>query len=421
MKILKKVQIEDNIYSKDFLKFLGFWDKRAILKAAKKLKGKKIVHINAVSTGGGVAELLKSLIPYFNSLGIDSSWYAIDNAEISRDFFRFTNKLHNALQGSAMEFADEEWDLYKILNRQMAAELVAIDYDVLVVNDPQLLFIRKYIDGPGKEIYYSHIDTSAANQNVWENILPIINLYEGAIFSNKDFVNKDLSGKKVHVFTPAIDPLSIKQKIVSKDEAKKYLSQFGIKENAPLIIQVSRFDIWKNPLGVIEAFRMVQSSYPDVQLALVGIKEAKDNPQADKVYQDVAYIAVGDPNISLFFNSLGIKDVAEFTMMMQNGADVVVQNSIKEGFGLTVTEAMWKKKPVIGGSASGIKKQIKDEENGFITNTPEELAEKIVFLLKNPKVTEVMGKNAKESVRKNFLFPRLVLDHLKLYEKVLGL
>ena len=421
MKILKKVQIDDNIYSKDFLKFLGFWDKRALLKVAKKLKGKKIIHINAVSTGGGVAELLESLIPYLNSLGIDSSWYAIDSLEAGRDFFRFTNKLHNALQGSSVEFTDEEWDLYKIFNRKMAAELVELDYDVLIANDPQALFTRKYVNGPGKEIYYSHIDTSTANENVWKEILPIMNLYEGMIFSNKDFVNKDLDSGKVNIFTPAIDPLSIKQKVVPREEAKKYLSQFGIKEDAPLIVQVSRFDIWKNPLGVVEAFRMVQSSCPDVQLALVGIKEAKDNPQADKVYQDVAYIAAGDPNISLFFNSLGIKDVAEFTMMMQNGADVVVQNSIKEGFGLTVTEAMWKEKPVVGGSALGIKKQIQDEENGFITKTSEELAERIIFLLKNPKVSAVMGKNAKESVRQNFLFPRLVLDHLKLYESILDL
>jgi len=421
VKILKKVHIDNNIYSKDFLKFLGFWDKRALLKVAKKLKGKKIAHINAVSTGGGVAELLKSLIPYLNSLGINSSWYAIDNTEVGKDFFHFTNKLHNALQGSSAEFADEEWDLYKILNRRMAAELVELDYDILVANDPQLLFTRKYVDGPGKEIYYSHIDTSAANKGVWKKILPIMNLYEGTIFSNKDFVNKDLSKKKVNIFTPAIDPLSAKQKIVPREEAKKYLSQFGIKEDLPLIVQVSRFDVWKNPLGVVEAFRLVQNSHPDIQLALVGIKEAKDNPQADKVYQDVAYIAAGDPNIFLFFNSLGIKDIAEFTMMMQNGADVIVQNSIKEGFGLTVTEAMWKEKPVVGGSASGIKKQIQNELNGFIVKTPEELAEKIVFLLKNPKVAEAMGSNAKESVRKNFLFPRLVLDHLKLYESALDL
>jgi len=421
MKILKKVQIDGDINSKDFLKFLGFWDRRAILKIAEKLKGKKVVHINAVSTGGGVAELLKSLIPYLNSLGVGSSWYAIDSAEVSKDFFRFTNRLHNALQGSPTDFANEEWDLYKILNRKMAAELVELDYDVLIANDPQMLFTRKYVDGPGKEIYYSHIDTSTANGNVWKELLPIINLYEEMIFSNKDFVNKELNRKKINIFTPAIDPLSLKQKIVSRDEAKKYLSQFGIKENFPLIVQVSRFDVWKNPLGVVEAFRLVQNSCPDVQLALVGIKEAKDNPQADKVYQDIANIAAGDPNISLFFNSLGIDDIAEFTMMMQNGADVVVQNSIKEGFGLTVTEAMWKGKAVIGGIAAGIKKQIKNEENGFITATPEELAEKIVFLLKNPKVAEVMGKNAKESVRKNFLFPRLILDHLKLYESVLNL
>ena len=421
MKIFKKVQVDNNIYSKDFLKFLGFWDKRNLLKTAKKLKNKKIIHINAVSTGGGVAELLKSLIPYLNSLGINSSWYAIDNKEISKDFFHFTNKLHNALQGSSVEFTDEEWDLYRNLNRKMAAELVELDYDILVINDPHSLFTRKYIDGPGKEIYYSHIDTSTANKNAWKEVLPVMNLYEETIFSNRDFVNKDLIKKKVNIFAPAIDPLSIKQKIVSREEAKKYLSQFGIKEDIPLIVQVSRFDVWKNPLGVVEAFRLVQNSNPNVQLALVGIKEAKDNPQADKVHQDVAYIAAGDPNISLFFDSLGIKDIAEFTMMMQNGADIIVQNSIKEGFGLTVTEAMWKEKPVIGGSASGIKKQIHDEENGFITNTSEELAEKIVFLLKDPKVAEVMGKNAKESVRKNFLFPRLVLDHLKLYESALDL
>ncbi len=415
---IKKVLIKKRILPKDFLKFMTVAQKKELLQSASYLRGKKIVHINATAKGGGVDEILRSLIPYLRSLGIKSDWYVI-NPEVSKNFFKITNKIHNALQGAQIRINDKEWAEYERVNKSIAGELDKIDYDVLVINDPQPLLVGCYSRLNKNKIYFSHVDTSSVFKPVWKKLFPYIKSYHQIVFSNSDFINADLPQNKIKIFTPAIDPLSLKQKIVSKKQARLYLKKYGgIPTNCPLIVQVSRFDVWKNPFGVIQAFRLLQNSYPKACLALVGFNEAKDNPISAVVYKEVSEIVGKSSNIFLFFYPED-KNVPEFTSMAQNAADVVVQNSIKESFGMVVAEAMWKRKPVIGGPASGIRRQIKNGKNGFIVENSEELAQKIIFFLSYPEKRKLFGESGKKTVLKNFLFPRLVSDHLKLYRSCL--
>lgn len=412
--MLKKILIKRQIKPRDFLKFVAPEPKADLLKAAVAMRGKRVVHISATAIGGGVAEILKGLIPYFRSLGVESDWYTI-NPQVGKRFFTITNKLHNSLQGSPVKLTKQEWAEYEKINKLIAGGLDRIDCDVLVINDPQPLGAGVFSHSNKHKIYISHIDTSSAFKPVWRKILSLINSYHRVVFSNRAFVNGAISKNKVKIFTPAIDPLVTKQTIVSKKAARRYLEKYGgIPTNRPLIAQVSRFDIWKNPLGVIEAFRLVQNTYPKAILALAGFHEAKDNPAAIGVYSDIKALSEKAPDIFLFFNPHG-KKISEFTAMVQNGADVIVQNSIKEGFGLVATEAMWKRQPVIGGPAHGLRVQIQNGKNGFIVKTPQELAEKIVYLLDHPAKKKIMGGAARITVTQKFLLPRLVTDHLKLY------
>lgn len=421
--MLKKVHIRKTIREADILKYASAKERKQLDALAKKLKGKKVVHVNATETGGGVAELLSSFIPYLRAFGVRVEWYVIDPAT-ARRFFAFTNKLHNAFQGDHgkfTEFTEKDWKMYHRFSGKIAKELKKINHDVLVIHDPQVLVAGCLATENGDpKIFFNHIDTSSAHEHLWKRVLPHIKEYDRIVFSNKEFIHAGLPKKKVKTFTPAIDPLALKQQIVPQKKAKQYLSRFGIDPKRPLIVQVSRFDIWKNPLGVIEAFRMVQQrANADIQLALLGFNDAKDNPDATGIYHDAMALAKNDPNIFLFFDPGTVPSVAKVTMLAQNAADIVVQNSTKEGFGLTVTEAMWKEKPVIGGPASGIRKQIKNGKNGYIANNAEELARHIMNLLKYPKKRKKIGKAAKARVRKHFLFPRFSVDNMRLYVAVL--
>jgi trehalose synthase len=418
-KILKKVDIKRKINKEDYLKFLSTVDKNKLLKEANYLQGKKVVHINATAKGGGVAELLSSLIPYFESLGIKSEWYTI-SPDIGKKFFEITNKFFHLSQGASIKVSLEEWDRYKKDSLKIAQEIEKIDCDILVINDSQPLLANYLSANHQKNIYYNHTDTSSINKAFWNKIFPWLEDYQKIIFSHKDFVvdDKRLKGK-IKVFTPAIDPLALKQKIVSQKKARLYLEKNGaISSSGPLIVQISRFDPWKNPTGLIDAFLKLQKKYKNAKLALVGFNQAKDNPAAKAVYEELKEITKHYKNIYLFFEPQG-KNMTEFTMMAQNAGDILVQNSIREGFGLTVAEAMWKGKAVIGGPASGIRRQIKNGKNGLIAKDSKQLAKKMEIILSDKFLKKELGKEAKKSVLKNFLFPRLVLDHLSLYRQVL--
>jgi trehalose synthase len=419
--MITQVSPKKRIKSREFLKFLSLAQKRELFLRTKALKGKKIVHVNATAQGGGVAELLQSAIPYMQSLGVDASWYAIDPEKAGKAFFAFTNNLHNALQGSPFECSKNNWKTYEEINKQIAQDLDGMDYTILVIHDPQPLAAVTFLANKRPAVCVIHIDTSVSNAAAWKKIQPYIALSDRVLFSNKKFVHPSISQEKVRIFAPAIDPLARKQEIVSIEKARAYLSRFGILPDGPLLAQVSRFDVWKNPHGLVHAFELVKKKYPDAQLLLEGFQEARDNPQAEKVFDDIRAMVKKDPRIFLFFDPKkigGAKNILKFTVMVQNAADIIVQNSIKEGFGLTVAEAMWKGKPVVGGPASGIRKQIVHKKNGYIAQHTKELAKYLDYLLSHPQEGRRIGSAGKESVRENFLMPRFVLDHVKVYKEI---
>lgn len=418
--MMRKVLTSRRVRRSDIARFLDGEQQRALAGLSKALQGKKVVHANATAKGGGVAEMLQSFVPYLNAYGLRGQWYAIRAEEAGKRFFFVTDKMRYALHGQATEISEAEWRLYESVNRRIAADLDEIDCDVLVIHDWQLLFSALHFQKRKPQIYVSHPDTSAASQPLWKRLAPAMEAFRFVMFSNKAFVRDSIAQEKVKIIAPVIDPLALKQKIVSPAAARQYLARFGIPETGSLIVQVSRFDPMKNPWGVIEAFMLVRKKYPQCHLALVGLEEASDNPAARELYEGIKAAVGQDSHISLFFDADAIKNIAEFTMMAQNAADVIVQNSTREGFGLVVTEAMWKKKPVVGGPAEGIKRQIQNGKNGYIAKNSRELARHIDYLLSHGAERKRIGKAARESVRKNFLMPRLLLDHLMVYNKVIG-
>ena len=408
---VKKRGIEDyaEFVDKDFIPLLK--------RSAVATLGKKILHINSTPVGGGVAEMLKSLVPLERGLGMDSRWYTMDVYD--PDFFMITKKLYNSLQGNKGSLDNQEKEKYIKINEENAVQLNALMPDIVIVHDPQpLATIHSYHGAP--MISRMHIDLSTPNPSAIKFIMPYLCLYDLAVFSIGEFVPGGLSREKIKIQAPAIDPLSEKNKATNPDEARSILKMMGVDIDRPIMAQVSRFDVWKDPVGVIQAYYFAKSRIPDLQLVLLGNIQSQDDPEATNVFHSVRKYAGDNPDIFLFQkppNEDATNDIMVRTV--QSAADVVLQKSIREGFGLTVTEAMWQGKPVIGGDVGGIRKQIENGVNGFLVSSPEEAAERTVELIKNPQLAREMGKKANESVRKNFLITRLLGDYVEMYQLLL--
>ncbi len=382
-----------------------------IKEVAKPLQGARVVHVNATAYGGGVAEMLQTLVPLMVDVGLDADWQVIEGAD---EFFNVTKAAHNGLQGMEIELTTEMKDIWQRYNK-MNADAFEGTYDFVVVHDPQPASLLHYHGKADGEhwAWRCHIDTSHPNPDYWDFFAPYINQYEAAIFTMEQYVGPGVDFEHLAIITPTIDPLSPKNAPIDLSEARRIVGDFGLDLERPIITQVSRFDPWKDPLGVIDAYRIVKEQMPEVQLALVG-SMASDDPEG-WYYLDKTIRHAGedfDTHILHNFHGVGAYEVGAF----QTASDVVIQKSIREGFGLVVTEALWKGKPVVGGNAGGIPLQIIEGETGFLVDTVEACAKKTLYLFEHPDEAQEMGEAAKEHVRENFLTTRHLADYLKLFQ-----
>jgi trehalose synthase len=391
--------------------------------AAERLAGLRVVHINATPFGGGVAEILKSLVPMMNDLGLEASWYVLDPDEA---FFDVTKKLHNGLQGKRTSLSPDEVDRYWRHNELTARQIreLAGQPDVLVLHDGQVLPVAKYLSSQPCLIWHCHVDLTTPDETIRELLEPVTNLYSRCVVSMPEYVFPGTAAEKVWVFPPAIDVFTTKNERLSLKLARSLVAQMGIDLNRPFITQVSRFDPWKDPWGVIDAYRLVKREIPGLQLALAGARMAQDDPEGTAVLEDVRRFAGDDPDIHILADEELTTDSVSNAIRvnaLQKLSTVVVQKSIREGFGLTVTEAMWKGRPVIGGDCGGIRTQIVDGYNGFLVSDVQTCADRLLYLLTKPGEASRVGARARETVRRNFLMPRLLSDYLSLFGEVLGL
>jgi trehalose synthase len=381
-----------------------------IRELAGQLEGLRVLHLSATAFGGGVSEILYTLVPLMKDVGLDVEWQVMLGRE---EFYNATKRLHNALQGSPDSLSDEEWKVYERYNALNATEIEG-GWDVIIVHDPQPLAIRQHVpEKGGKWVWRCHIDLSEPNPDTIERVVPLVHDYDDAVFHVQSYVPAGLDGNhSVHICPPAIDPLSPKNMALSPEDAAFVCDQFGIDVDRPLMCQVSRFDPWKDPIGVIDAYRKVNEEMPEAQLALVG-SMATDDPEGWEFFNSTMAYADGDPDIHILnnLNNVGAIEVNAF----QSQADVVVQKSTREGFGLTVSEALWKARPFIGGDVGGIPLQVQDGETGFLVSSPEECADRALRILREPDLGKKLGRSGKEHVRKHFLTPRLLRDWLRIF------
>jgi trehalose synthase len=382
-----------------------------IKELAEPLQGHRVVHISATAFGGGVSEILYTLVPLMRDVGLDCEWQVIYGRE---EFFNATKLMHNALQGAPQDLDEEQWATWRKYNEINARELSG-GWDVCLVHDPQPAALCQLVPEKAKGwVWRCHIDVSTPNPDTIRQLLPYIQEYPQSLFHMRDYVPAGMGGH-VNVVPPAIDPLTPKNMALSPEDAAFVCGQFGIDLDRPLMCQVSRFDPWKDPLGVIDSYRLVKESMPDVQLALVG-SMASDDPEGWDFFNATIAHADGDPDIHILnnFNNVGAIEVNAF----QSHSDVLIQKSTREGFGLTVAEAIWKARPFIGGNVGGIPLQIQDTVTGFLVSSAEQCAERSLEILRDPELGRTLGRRGKEHVRQHFLTPRYLRDYLKIFNEL---
>jgi len=398
----------------DYTHLVGKHLVEEIRELAEAAKGLKVLHLSATAFGGGVSEILYTLVPLMHDVGVEAEWQVIVGRE---EFFNATKLMHNALQGSPQDLDEDEWALWERYN-EMNAEMLSEGWDVVIVHDPQPAGMQKLVPEKGDAwVWRCHIDLSTPNEKTIERLTPWLMDYDGMLFHMDQYVPDALrDGKhRLYICPPAIDPLSPKNMALSPEDAAFVCDQFGIDVDRPLITQVSRFDPWKDPRGVIDAYRVVHEEFPQVQLALVG-SMATDDPEGWTFFNDTVEYAQGDPDIKILnnLNNVGAIEVNAF----QSQSDVLIQKSTREGFGLTVSEGLWKARPMIGGNVGGIPLQIQDAETGYLVDSAEECAERTARILREPEHGRMLARAGKEHVRKNFLTPRLLRDWLRIFQEV---
>jgi trehalose synthase len=399
----------------DYTHLVGRGQVEEIRELAEALDGKRVLHVSATAFGGGVSEILYTLVPLMRDVGLDCHWQVIMGRE---EFFNATKLLHNSLQGDPNTLTPNQWELFDHYN-DMNAKSLEGEWDVVIVHDPQPVGMKQGAQNHGKHwIWRCHIDLSEPNPDPINRLAPLIAEYDASVWHMEQYVPADLKGHAgINIVPPAIDPLSPKNMAFSPDDAAFVCDQFGIDVDRPLMTQVSRFDPWKDPIGVIDAYREVTKEIPDVQLALVG-SMATDDPEGWEFFQRTFEYAGNDPDVKILnnLNNVGAIEVNAF----QSQSDVLLQKSIREGFGLTVAEGLWKGRPMIGGDVGGIPLQIVDGEGGYLVSSSDEAAQRSIEILKDPELGRRLGRAGKERTREHFLTPRLLRDWLRMFTALEG-
>ena len=409
--MLRTVPLADQRRVDDYREPAGDDAVDLLLKAAEPLKGSRIVHISSTSYGGGVAELLPTQLAILQDLGIDAEWQLIEGSD---EFFSITKMVHNGMQGMGVPWNEAMGRTYleHIMSNAARFEDGA---DFVFVHDPQPVALLSFLEEEGRRagkwVWRCHIDVSAPMESLWSFFAVHASPYDAAIFTLEDFVRPEVC-RRVAVIPPSIDPLSPKNSWLDERAVEEIVGgAYGIDMARPIVTQVSRFDPWKDPIGVIEAYRMAKEQAPDLQLVLVG-SMAHDDPEAWHYLDLAEQHRDDDTDLHILTN---LQDVGPIAVnAFQRASQVVVQKSLREGFGLTVSEAMWKERPVIGGNVGGITLQIEDGVSGFLVDSPEECAERMVTVLKDESLRVSMGKAGMARVRERFLCIRELTDYLEL-------
>ncbi len=376
------------------------------------LYGKHMLHINSTYIGGGVAEILSSLVPLMNDVGLDAGWRTIHG---NIDYYGVTKKFHNALQGQKINFSQIKKDLYVQVNNQFSSYTHINNHDYVLIHDPQPLPLIQFYRKKQPWIWRCHIDLSTPSKDLWEYLKKFILRYDMVIISSEKYKSKDLP-MEYRIIEPSIDPLTHKNKPIPDNLIAKTLKKFGVPTDKPLITQISRFDIWKDPLGVLEIFKHVREKI-DCRLVLCG-NMATDDPEGLTIFEKIKnqakqFIDNRDVILLTVENNILVN-------ALQRVSSVIIQKSIREGFGLTVTEALWKERPVIASNVGGIPLQVEDGINGFLCEPDDvkSFAERAVEILRNPGLGKELGKKGKETVKKKFLITRSLIDYLDLMNEV---
>jgi trehalose synthase len=381
---------------------------------AEPLRGARVLHVNATAYGGGVAELLATHVPLLQSVGIDADWQVIHGSD---EFFAVTKTVHNGLQGAEVEWTPQMERVYleRVLDNALQIEG---DWDYVVIHDPQPAALREYVRARGlspedtKWIWRCHIDLTDANSRVWEFFRPFIEQYDASVWTMPQFVPGTLEMQNIVFAPPCIDPLSVKNLDLPTPFVNEIVKQYGVRVRDPLLVQVSRFDPWKDPIGVIEAYRIVKEEFSNLQLVLAG-SMATDDPEGFHYWELANEARGGDNDVHLLSNIQQIGNVQ--INAFQRAADVILQKSLREGFGLTVSEGLWKGRPVIGGRCGGITLQIEDGVNGFLVDDVETAAKRAADLVRDEDRADAMGAAGREHVRREFLSTRELEDWLRLF------
>jgi trehalose synthase len=381
----------------------------ALYQQGRALRGLRVLHVNATKAGGGVAEMLSSMVPLLRDIGVDCEWRAL---VAPPQFFEVTKQIHNRLQGANKSMTPAEQGLWLDVQQSIAAQLDG-DYDVVVIHDPQPFGLAHFAKRDERWVWRLHIDSSQPHDGAWAFLSQFLDAYDALAFTLPEFVPDGVPPAKVRIVAPAIDPLTPKNGPIPMGTAQAALVRLGIDLQRPLISQVSRLDPWKDPIGVIDVYRLIRESVPGLQLALLGAMSADDDPESARIAEDVTAHAGDDPDIHIYTdpNQIGQIEVGSVQLL----SHVIVQKSLREGFGLTVSEAMWKATPVVAARVGGIPLQVEDGRGGYLVDGIEDAADRCESLLMHPAEARAIGAVGRKVVRSRYLITRLLHDELNAY------